>query len=207
LLDHYEAGRTTSFVEFVQRNINDQAALNALFARIRDWAFGVCRAQGLNSNDADDAAQNTVIRVGNALERFRRGESTFRNWLFTIAANEARRLIEQRGRPGRGSGDSDIHELILAIPDVHWVGADDAFAEWARREAIARLRGWNHDAFRVFIATVDQNMEFQAVADEMGIPLAKVYRLKHRAVTFLRAEVRQLTEHGPGPGDSKGEPL
>jgi RNA polymerase sigma factor (sigma-70 family) len=202
MLNHYEPGRTTSFVEYVQQNIHDRAALEELFAKISEWAFGIGRSQRLAAHDAEDAAQNAVGKVSRHLRAFQRREgSTFRGWLFTIVAREAQDIAKRRDRVGRGSGDAGVHDQLGNVADYRWDGADDAFAAWARCEALARLRDWKPDAHRVFVATEDEGKDARTVAAEMGVKRTQVYQLRHKAVAFLKDEVRRLAEVGPGPRD------
>src|SRR5213080_1345783 len=46
-------------------------------------------------HDAEDALQETLLRVWRGLARFE-GRSSFRSWLYTIATNASLRAIEQR---------------------------------------------------------------------------------------------------------------
>lgn len=50
-------------------------------------------------HDAEDALQETLTRAWRSLDGFE-GRSSLRTWLFTIATNSCRRLLEQRARRG-----------------------------------------------------------------------------------------------------------
>ena len=46
-------------------------------------------------SDAQDATQETFIRVFRSIDNFR-GDSSLKSWIYRIATNEAMRLIEKR---------------------------------------------------------------------------------------------------------------
>lgn len=63
------------------------AFLDIYGARLHSFAARMCQ----DSEDAKDVVQETLIAVFRSLKDFR-GESRFRTWLFTIAANACRKM-------------------------------------------------------------------------------------------------------------------
>lgn len=49
----------------------------------------------VSHDDAEDAAQETFIRVFRSIGQFRKG-SSFKTWIYRIATNEALRILERR---------------------------------------------------------------------------------------------------------------
>jgi RNA polymerase sigma-70 factor, ECF subfamily len=83
-------------VELVQRARDGEvAALEELVRRHRDTAYRVALRICLNSADAEDAAQEALVRAWRALPRFR-GEAAFSTWLYRIVTNVALSTVRRR---------------------------------------------------------------------------------------------------------------
>ena len=67
----------------------------------------------LSRADADDIAQATFVQAARALGSFR-GDASFKNWLYTIAANRSRDFHRQRVRKARLS---DELAVLAAVED------------------------------------------------------------------------------------------
>jgi RNA polymerase sigma-70 factor (ECF subfamily) len=65
----------------------DRAALEQLVTPHERPLFGLCYGILGHAEDAEDAAQETLLRALRALPRFQPGPATFRTWLFHIALN------------------------------------------------------------------------------------------------------------------------
>ena len=86
----------------------DRDALDRLLRLHYDRIHAVCRRIAGSTRDADDAAQEALIRIVRALDRFD-GRASFATWSYRIATNAA--LDELRKRSRR--------------PHLHIVGDDD----------------------------------------------------------------------------------
>lgn len=53
----------------------------------------------MSHDDAQDATQETLIRVFRSFDRFK-GDCPLGAWIYRIATNEALRILEQRSRKG-----------------------------------------------------------------------------------------------------------
>ena len=85
--------------ELVRRaKVGDLDAFEVLVARYQ--ARAVRLAWTLAAGDAEDAVQEAFVKAYRSLDRFREGAS-FRPWLFTIVANEARNRRRSAGRRER----------------------------------------------------------------------------------------------------------
>jgi RNA polymerase sigma-70 factor (ECF subfamily) len=65
----------------------EPAALDQLLAPHERPLLALCRGILGHTEDAQDAAQETLFRALRALPRFRPGQASFRTWLFRIAVN------------------------------------------------------------------------------------------------------------------------
>ncbi|HZQ15198.1 MAG TPA: sigma-70 family RNA polymerase sigma factor [Gaiellaceae bacterium] len=101
----------------------DARAFESLVDDHREVAFRVALVIAGSAAEAEDAAQDALVKAWRALGRFRAGEP-FRPWLLAIVANEARnrrrgagrraRLLERAARDPR-SGDAAPSPEDLAI--------------------------------------------------------------------------------------------
>ncbi|MFC3690959.1 RNA polymerase sigma factor [Chenggangzhangella methanolivorans] len=110
----------------------DARAFEALAARhyepIRRFAWRRCG----DATDAEDVAQETLIRIARSLDRFE-GRSAFSTWAFGIALNAAR----DRGRAEARRGAIEREALALARLDQDEAPGDDMTDElWAAVDAL-----------------------------------------------------------------------
>ena len=75
----------------------DPGALDELVALHQSSAFRVALGILGDEADAQDAAQDGMLRALKGLAKFR-GDASFRTWLLAIVANEARSLLRRRAR-------------------------------------------------------------------------------------------------------------
>ncbi|MDP8970096.1 MAG: RNA polymerase sigma factor [Actinomycetota bacterium] len=77
------------------RDRGDPGALDALVRRHRDTAYRVALRVCLNPADAEDVAQDALVRAWRSLPAFR-GESSFGTWLYRIVTNLALKRVSRR---------------------------------------------------------------------------------------------------------------
>jgi RNA polymerase sigma-70 factor (ECF subfamily) len=93
-----ERGTDPSDLELVQRGRSgDDAALSALAKRHHAAAYRVALGFVRDDDLAQDVVQDAFVKAFKALAGFR-AEASFRTWLLTITANEARGALRLRGR-------------------------------------------------------------------------------------------------------------
>ena len=111
----------------VGKDPSDHVAWEAFVAcygpKIRGW----CRQRGLQPADAEDVTQDVLLRLSRALKTFTYDPSrTFRGWLRSVTQHALSDFAtERRRRPGMGSGDARVLEVLGTVQ--------------ARDELLARL--------------------------------------------------------------------
>jgi RNA polymerase sigma-70 factor (ECF subfamily) len=163
----------------------DSAAMNDLLGRHYDRVHAVCRRIAGATRDADDAAQETMIRIVRHLDKFD-GRSSFGTWVYRIATNTS--LDELRKRRRR--------------PQLHVVGDDDAPHEladpMADREVEASVDRSAIDAalaalpedFRVPLVMRDvADLDYDEIAETLGVPIgtvkSRIARGRRQVVAYL----------------------
>jgi RNA polymerase sigma-70 factor (ECF subfamily) len=165
----------------------DRRALDELLRRHYDRVHAVCRRIAGSTRDADDAAQEAMIRIVRSLDRFD-GRSAFGTWAYRIATNAALDELRRRNRrPAlhvvRDDDDDAPHEP--ADPDAH--RRVEAVADrMAIDEALADLP----DDFRAPIVMRDVgDLDYAEIAAELGVPIGTV---KSRIARGRRILVERL---------------
>ena len=96
--DHERSLAVPADKELVERGKDgDDSALDILVKRHHAAVYRVALSILSDESAAQDVAQDTFIKGFRAIAGFR-GEASFRTWILTIAANEARGVIRRIGR-------------------------------------------------------------------------------------------------------------
>jgi RNA polymerase sigma factor (sigma-70 family) len=197
----------------------------SLLARIRDprdepaWRefteiYGplivrLARAKGLQEADAADLAQEVFRSVARSAESgaFDPARGSFRAWLFGIARNKAVDLLTAGRRQPRGTGDSDVQDLLEAQPAPS--PADSALfeAEYRRRLfawAAERVRaGSTEAAWRAFQMAGVEGRPATDVAEALGTTVGTVYYYKSRIMARFRSLIDGVEGDGPPDGPTE----
>ena len=70
----------------------------------------------VSHDDAQDAAQETFVRIYRSFDQYR-GDSSFRSWIYRIATNEALRIISKRRQ--------EVISLESAATGVQFIAGDN----------------------------------------------------------------------------------
>ncbi len=96
----------------------EEQAFNQLVLKYQERLYWHIRKVVITHEDADDALQNTLVKVWKSLPGFR-SESELFTWLYRIATNEALTLLKQKKRRvlhSREDGDQWLSEQLEADP-------------------------------------------------------------------------------------------
>jgi RNA polymerase sigma-70 factor, ECF subfamily len=160
----------------------DVAAFDALVGRHADacWRFAF-RLLGHRA-DAEDAVQESWLRVCRALPRYRE-QSQFKSWLFQILVNECRTARERRSRERRRIID-DPTALQLAS-----AGADHADLHDALQRGLGRL---DADQREAVLLKLGEGLEYDEMARITGSSVSalkmRVLRGRQALRSFFEAE-------------------
>jgi RNA polymerase sigma-70 factor (ECF subfamily) len=138
-----------------------------------------------DSQRAEDAVQETLLRAWRHPEAFAPGRGSPRAWLMTVIRNVVIDDIRARSaRPIEVAGDR-ADELGDPVDDI-----DAAVESWTVAEALTSL---SHAHRAVLVATYYRGMTVAQAAEELGIAVGTV---KSRSYYALRALRLALTERG-----------
>jgi RNA polymerase sigma-70 factor (ECF subfamily) len=159
----------------------DRRAFDPLFDAVWPAVHGLCRRMA--PRDADDAAQEAMVRVFTRAAEFDR-ERDGLTWILAIAAWECRTARRRAGRRGE-----------TAIPDDRTTSADDAPDETlARRELLAAAAEALGSLSDADVATITAALVEDPAARD-GIAPATFRKRLERALGRLRTAWRSRHGH------------
>lgn len=158
----------------------DQAAVTALVDRFQGQVFGLCYRMLGHRQDAEDMAQETLVRAIRSLARWN-PERGFLPWLLTIAGNRCRTLLASRAR--RPS-------LVAEVDHLADRGAAAEPAGQLAEEvalAVAELRLEYRQAFLMFQR---DELSYAEIAAALDCPVGTVKTWVHRARRQIAERLR-----------------
>ena len=184
----------------------DRHALDELLRRHYDRIHAVCKRIAGSTRDADDAAQEALIRIVRSLDRFD-GRASFATWTYRIATNTA--LDELRKRARRPQLQ------VVAGDDEHGRSAPEPVDPMSQRnvEAVADRLAIEAavadlpEDFRVPVVMRDVgDLDYAEIAAALDVPIGTV---KSRIARGRRMLLDRLgdrdsdSDNGPETGRSE----
>lgn len=146
--------------------------------------------------DAEDMAQQVLLTLANAIERFEHNpeRARFRTWLHRVATNAVLNAL-QRGVPDRGSGDEDMLKFLEQRPARSDVDSGILNTEYRRelfQQAASRIRSeFSEATWNSFWCTAVDGVDVDTVAKELGRTRGSVYASRSRVMKRLREEIEK----------------
>jgi RNA polymerase sigma-70 factor, ECF subfamily len=160
----------------------DEAALVVFVELYRDRVFRFCYRMLGQRQDAEDAAQETFVRVLGSLATWDDCRE-FEPWLLAIAGNRCRTLLAaRRRRPATGLVAEE--QLVDRAPDWH---ALRSLAEEVQL-ALLRLRPEHREVFVLFH---ENDLSYDQIAAVTQRPLGTVKTWIHKARQQLMAQLKR----------------
>ena len=158
-----------------------QPSFGELIQRFRGQVFGLCYRMLGQREDAEDATQETFLRVAKNLHRWD-PERAFEPWLLTIAGNRCRtRLAKRMRRPGTTTLDYPIEDETLQRQS----------AELLAEEVELVLTGVRTEYREAFLMFHKQELCYHEIAERLDVPLGTVKTWVHRARRELIFKLRK----------------
>ena len=159
----------------------DQPSFGHLVSRFRGQVYGLCYRMLGQREDAEDATQETFVRVVNNLHRWDQ-QRAFEPWLLTIAGNRCRtKLAKRMRRPNNVSLEQPIAD--------DWQSHQDA--SLLAEEMKVALQSVRNDYRKAFLLFHQGELSYDEIARRMDIPLGTVKTWVHRARRELIMRLRK----------------
>lgn len=173
----------------------DQRATSAFGQRYRPPVVAYCRRLGLSFEEAEDAAQEVLLRFfcRGILQRVDRRKGRFRSLLSAVTRNVVLRHWERGAAGKRASATRSLGDY-----DVPEAGADEIFdREWIRhllKVSLSRLKQQYPQYYDVLSRFLLEESSYAEIALHIGISATTVknhvYRGKQKLIEIIRDEVR-----------------
>jgi RNA polymerase sigma-70 factor (ECF subfamily) len=183
----YHTPEVLTWVELAQRG--DQAAFGSLVRLFSREVYGKAFSILKNHQDADDAVQETFIRVYRALPGFR-FESSFRTWLITIATRQALNFRERVAKEHESldGPEGTFEHPALRVEETQINAVLDQEARRLLQEALPSLPKRQKQALTL---KLQHDWKYERIAQEMGTSVGSV-----KAHIFHA--IQNLTRHMKG---------
>jgi RNA polymerase sigma-70 factor (ECF subfamily) len=153
------------FENYVRRG--DLESFSALVSRPGVRMLVLLRGILNSVSDADDAFQDTWIRVIKSADRYKGGN--IRAYLATVARSVAIDLLRKRGRDMRL--EPLVNDEVIEIPDSSPT-PDERFESLARSDDVRRaLADLPEGPRQVFLMRIEAELSFREIAETMDIPV------------------------------------
>jgi RNA polymerase sigma factor (sigma-70 family) len=183
-------GRPTDDGElFARAQRGDSAAYEEIVHRYQQLAFRTAYVITGSAADAEDAAQEGLVKAYRALASFRPGAEP-RPWLLRIVANEARNRVRSAGRR---------HQLELRLAEGYRPGGAAPSPEAAavaaedRRRLLTLVNELSEEDRLVIASRYFLELSGEETADALGIPEGTVKSRLSRALGRLRVRIEDAS--------------
>jgi RNA polymerase sigma-70 factor (ECF subfamily) len=219
-----QSGSLTSLSLLGRVKADDRQAWQRLVALYSPLVSHWCSCWQVTGADADDVVQEVFLAVAAGIGKFKRpcpgggapgepgpiqsvdsrapaavkgpeGTGSFRAWLGAITRNKLRDFYERRQRQPAAQGGSDVHRLLLEIPDstLSDDAADAGPLSDVYHRALELIRGdFQAQTWQAFWRTAVENQTPAEVAPALGLSKVAVRQAKARVLRRLKEEVGDL---------------
>jgi RNA polymerase sigma factor (sigma-70 family) len=91
-------------------------ALESLISRYRDWIYNLAIRMVILPEDAEDIAQEILIKIITRLKQYNPGKAAFKTWLYRVTVNHIINM-KKRGLEKAGFNFGNYYERMDDIPD------------------------------------------------------------------------------------------
>jgi RNA polymerase sigma-70 factor (ECF subfamily) len=184
----------------LRRDPSDQLAWGEFVEHYGRKIYGWCCKWNLQEADAQDVTQNVLLKLAQKLREFTYDPSrSFRAWLKTLTRHALSDFVESRRRPGLGSGDSQVADLLESV-EAREDLVKHLEAEFDRElleEAMVRVRlRVAPQTWQAFVLTALEGLSGAEAAERIPMQVAQVFVAKRRVQKMLQEEVAKLEESG-----------
>jgi len=173
----------------------DLDAFEELLARYRDRVFRICLRCAGNHEDAEDWAQECLVRVFRQLHRYQ-PTRPFTPWLLRVVANTCVNLgkarLRRHGRLQLGLDDGLPIACRAPGPAARAIAAGD------QRDALRAVDDLPPEMRVAVILRVLEELTFRELGEALGVPLPTAASRVRRALQRTRTALRAASDRASG---------
>lgn len=176
---------------------NDQAWAEFLVV-YEDALYRFCRSKSLQDADSRDVLQKVLAAVHKRIPSWNpdRNRGSFRGWLFRVAKNIAIDAIVERRSKVIATGDSNVDEMLMQIPEERESQETQFEIEYRKSLfdwASTKVKDEVQDAtWQSFFLTAVKGLKAEEVANLLSVPTGSVYTAKCRVIARIRSRIESL---------------
>ncbi len=175
---------------------NNQAVWAEFVEHYGGRIYGWCLKWNLQEADAQDVTQNVLLKLAEKLREFQYDPArSFRAWLKTLTRHALCDYLENRRKPGLGSGDSQVNDMIQSVEaqDDLLTHLEAEFDREILEEATVRVRlRVAPQTWQAFALTALEGLSGAEAAARIPMQVAQVFIAKRRVQKMLQEEVAKL---------------
>ncbi len=169
----------------------DADAFIALCAPLEGMVYRHCLQMLKNPADAQDAAQEALLRAFRAIRTFEE-RSELATWLFKIAHNISLDFLKRAYRQRESASLEDMREQGFE-PQANGASPEDAYVRASERDALREAVAALPERQQALLSLrYGDGMSYEQIARAMSLTLGTVKSALNRAREDLRAAVRDL---------------
>jgi RNA polymerase sigma-70 factor (ECF subfamily) len=196
-----DSGTRVSLLGRLHKNPLDQAAWGEFVGHYGAKIYAWCRKWDLQEADAQDVAQDVLLRLARKMKDFTYDPSrSFRAWLKTLTSHAWSDFVKARARPGQGSGDSVVRSALesAAAREDLVKHLEEEFDRELLEEAMLRVRlRVAPQTWQAFRLTALEGLAGAEAAARIPMQVAQVFVAKRRVQKMLREEIARLEGASP----------
>ena len=181
------------------RDPNDADAWNQFATLYRPVILRLARRKGIQAADAEDLAQQVLLSVAGAIERWQPDQqrARFRTWLQTIVRNAILNAVQRRSPDQAAGGDSDSERF--EIDQNTRTDDEETLRDEYRRELFQQAAQQIHaefakDTWDSFWKTAVQGIDIDSLSSQTGRTRGSIYASRSRIMKRLREAIEELEQ-------------
>lgn len=171
-------------IQYFENPSHVEDVFRELIRRFQEPVYVYTRNMLNSHDDADDATQNTFIKVWKGLSSFR-GESKLRTWIYRIASNECINLL--RKKKNNIDFDEALPELSDYLTDSPYMSSDDI--EMKLQKAMCYLP---YKQKLVFVLKYFEDLSYDEISELTQTSVGALKSSYHHAVKKLEIYLNVL---------------
>lgn len=174
----------------------DSAAWEDFVVVYRPVFYRMARRRGMQDADAQDLAQQVLIRISAAIERYEHQQGTrFRHWLRRVGNNAIATALTKSPRDAAAGGSVAI-DLLAEQPAATVELTQELENEYEReqylRAAVVVRADVASETWHAFELTMIDGMTCEAAAETLGKSIGTIYAARSRIVKRLRSQIERM---------------
>lgn len=188
----------------------EQSAWTALISRYQDRLFTICLRMVHNRELATDLTQDAFVKVIQGLDKYD-GRSKLSTWIIRVTMNvclskmrseKLRRHASLEGMGGKSGSQGDGETRAFDPEQVREPGGVSGVVHAEERERVLEaLQRLDPDHRAVLLLRDARDLDYEQIAEVLGVAVGTVKSRLFRAREALRDEVEKLTGDGASAGE------